>query len=1314
MTRHILLIACLATTLNGPGVLKVRAVNGQPQRPDAIPAFADLLAQPVKLKPELEGVHPRVFVTTAEIAALRARARTSHKDQWQKVLASLPAMKGDPPPSPGPQERRSQNNVAFAIAGASLAAVVEQNPKFLAAAKKWTLAAIDYEPWGYTYNKPNVDLAAGHLLYAIGWAYDLLYHEFTAAERARIRTSLERHASLVYDYFAPARNKRFNFTQNHDFIPTSGLAVTALALLGESPDAPKWAALARAHHHRAGQLLSPDGYYYEGMEYWIFSAPWLVHFLDAWEHTTGENLWDRDLFRNWKFYLAHVLLPDGQSVFDFGDIWEGSLTRAKGGEEYGRVYPDGRLQSNFNLMYRVAARLRDPQSQAIAERYAAFGHSNLEEYWTLIWRDPAQTAGAMTTIPLSHHFEDSGVVFARTSWNADATAFAFKCGPPEGHRVSALLPQIPEWRLSSGHAHPDANSFIIWADGRYLTGDTGYAGLPSARHHNTVTVGGVGQGIEGEQDVWSGMDARTVDATQLSAVSLGGSRVRLVGEAASSYHPKAGVKRFTRTFTFQAPNRFAVSDIIETAAPQTVEWFLHSDRPIAKQGNRYRLGGNDVSLDVVVTTPPTTDERVGPTFVTAPGDPGSIEQGRKDQRGYELVVRTPAATETRIDATLVVTKQARASPKPQASSPTPQAPSPFAALLEQPLPLKPGYGGHPRLFFDRQGLDALREKANRHPAEWQAFVKQSWALNSQPPGPVVDERGLHYRVGLALPEAAFAFAVDRSPAHLARARSWIDAVLGYEPWGYTFSKPNEDIPAGFLLYGLTFAYDLLASDLSPAERARIEAKIVEKTRRLFESYKPAPKKRYSFSQNHTFINAAAIGFAGLVLGGDAPSSRLATGEARVWIAFARAIFDSVVRTYSPDGYYYEGYHYFEFSVPWIVHFLDAMEQATGEDWYSRIRFDLAKHYVAHSLVPTSTADKPGLFFDFGDAGRGAADRLRGEQELLGAHNILYRFAARYHDPLSSTVAEWVRTSMNLPWREPLWTFVWRDPDMTARTMDNLPRFHHFENADVVFSRTSWNPDAVAFAFRCGPPEGHHAADLLRRLPEWRLSTGHAHPDAGSFIIIANGRYLTGDTGYTGVKMTADHNTLLIDGRGQENDGRHEVFRDLPYDRLTKIRVISATVNDGIVEIVADGTAAYPADLGLKSWTRTFRFDGRSAFVVRDDIRTTQPRKASVLLHVDRELIRRDDRTYLTSVDGTTLEVRTTPLAASIEPHIVVTQGRPGSVEQGEREQRGQRLTLTTAPQVESRIEMTLRVTASPRPVTEFPSLFAQLRFRKGV
>jgi hypothetical protein len=642
-------VTCLGGTAAGSAERNERST-------DEVPRFADLLARPVVLKPDLVGVHPRVFVTAAGLDALRERARTTHREDWQKVLSALPALAGDPPPAPGPQARRSQNNVAHAITGVSLAWAVERRPELLAAAKKWTLAAIDYEPWGYTYSKPNIDLAAGHLLYAIGWAYDLLYAELTQAERARIRASLERHAALVHEHFTPsAKRARFEFTQNHNFIPTAGLGVAALALLGESPEAGKWAATAYAHHHRANQLLSPDGYYYEGIEYWIFSTPWLVHFADAWEHATGESLWELGPYRNWKHYIAHIVLPNGQDAFDFGDAWEGPLTRERRGEEIGRLYPGGTLQSNANLLYRVAARLRDPEAQAVADRDHALGHTSLEEHWTLLWRDASLTAAPMARLPLAHRFEDSGVVFFRSSWNEDALAFAFKAGPPEGHRAARLLAQVPEWRQSTGHAHPDAGSFIVWAKGRLIVGDTGYAGRPQAKHHNTVTVGGFGQGLEKEHDAWEGMDRTALGTIRIEEATLGPSSVRVAAEIAAAYPPAAGLTSFRREFSFTAPGRFEVRDRLQTAEDRRFEWYLHADRPFEVDGLGFRDARAAPSFAGRVTSPQGARLRTGPTILTAPGRPGSIEQGRPDQRGFELVVEpgTPGRA-TEIDVVLDV------------------------------------------------------------------------------------------------------------------------------------------------------------------------------------------------------------------------------------------------------------------------------------------------------------------------------------------------------------------------------------------------------------------------------------------------------------------------------------------------------------------------------------------------------------------------------------------------------------------------------------------------------------------------------------
>jgi hypothetical protein len=303
----------------------------------------------------------------------------------------------------------------------------------------------------------------------------------------------------------------------------------------------------------------------------------------------------------------------------------------------------------------VAARFQDPQAQAVAARCAAFGHTNQEEWWTLLWRDAGLRPAPMSEMPRAHHFEDSGVAFYRTSWDASATAFALKAGPPEGHRVTRLLAGVPEWRLSSGHAHPDAGSFIIWAGGRYLTGDTGYAGQPQARHHNTITIGGQGQGDEGDHDVWRSMDQAALDAIRITALRVDGAAVRIEAEAAGAYLPASGLTRFHRTLRFDGTGRFSVEDEIATGAARPIQWFLHSDVPVQEAAGGFLLGGSSPSLSARFTAPPGTTTVVEKTRLTAPGRPGSITEGPEEQRGWHVKLETPAATATTIRADLTVT-----------------------------------------------------------------------------------------------------------------------------------------------------------------------------------------------------------------------------------------------------------------------------------------------------------------------------------------------------------------------------------------------------------------------------------------------------------------------------------------------------------------------------------------------------------------------------------------------------------------------------------------------------------------------------------
>jgi hypothetical protein len=604
------------------------------------------------LRPELLGVHPRVYVTDKELAELRERARTSHRDLWQRAIENVRALRADPPAPPA-EKRRQQNDVGIAIAEAAFIYKIEGDKKYLDAARKYMDAAVSYDIWGYASNKPNVDLAAGHLLYGLGWGYDLLYHDLTEQERTRYRDKLIKQARLMAEYFRPKPGRTFAYSQNHTFIPLAGLGVAAYALYDETLEAPGWASLTRAFYDRVLATYSQDGYYYEGFEYWIFSTPWLVHYLDAQAHATGEDLYDRPGFRFMHQYVAHSMLPTGNYVFDFGDIFEGPLTRAGRGEDYKRTHPQGHFNTNYNLLYRLAQRFQSGEAQGVAQWLKRFDQVNAEDFWSLVWYDAKLKPVPVEQQPAWHYFPDHDVFYWRSDWSRQATAFAFKCGPPEGHHTEALLQKFPDWRLSSGHAHPDANSFIIFARGQYLTGDAGYAGLPMTEHHNTLLVNGKGQAKEGAgHDVFAEVPYELLNRIRIGEVKVEKDRIMVRGDATAAYSPDLGVKKFVREFVYQPGSGFTVSDDVETTRPAVLTFVLHADDHIEKgQGSLFSITAGRVKLLIDPTLDAPVEQAlqsikaaIETNNVTAPGPPGAVDKGERQDRGQKLLLSTAVPT----------------------------------------------------------------------------------------------------------------------------------------------------------------------------------------------------------------------------------------------------------------------------------------------------------------------------------------------------------------------------------------------------------------------------------------------------------------------------------------------------------------------------------------------------------------------------------------------------------------------------------------------------------------------------------------------
>lgn len=634
----------LLLTLNSAVFLaEAQTSAGKKAEVNSIINFSELLKRPVNLRPELKNVHPRLFFTAADLPEMRERAKGVDRDLWQAVLKDLKTLKRDAPDpkdedlyKSGLDKRKkgsiSQYEFAFQIAQTSYVYAIEQDEKYLEAAKKWTLAACEMPLWGYTYNKPNVDLPPAHLLYAIAFAYDVLHDKLTKDERETIKNKLVRQARLMYDYFKYKDKKRYTYTQNHTWIPMAGLAIAAYALMDETEEAKDWARLSRAVFDRTMFAFGTDGFFYESFHYFGFAFRWMIRYFDAHQHATGENLYVpmKPKFERMKYFVMHSILPDRENVFDFADVGDGSLNRNKQSKRES-------LYGEYDILYRFAGVYQDAEAQTVAEFVRTeTGFDTREPMWAFINHDANLKAVPLANVPTYVYFDDNDTVFWRSDWSKNATAFAFRCAPPEGHYAARLAAKISDWRENTGHAHPDANSFIIFAHGKYLTGDTGYLGIKNTDDHNTVLVNNRGQAKDGVYEMFKEVPNERLDKIRIAETFGNKDFFYAKGEAASGYYEDLGLKKFDRHFLYVAPDYFVVWDELETEKPSEFSFLLNADREIKLNGNVADLINETATLRVIRVAPNQVNSKVVPQTIQARGLPGSVDKGDAEQRGVQL------------------------------------------------------------------------------------------------------------------------------------------------------------------------------------------------------------------------------------------------------------------------------------------------------------------------------------------------------------------------------------------------------------------------------------------------------------------------------------------------------------------------------------------------------------------------------------------------------------------------------------------------------------------------------------------------------
>jgi len=548
---------------------------------------------------QVQGVHPRLFLTRHRLAELRRAIRTTHAALWQEVqrLADQAVRSGPPKYRRNDgwsgEEQLWERGVGNTMPVLAMAYLLSGDQKYLKATRQWALASCHYPTWGLG-RLDGMDLAAGHQLFGLAVVYDWCFDALDQATRTTIRRTLHRRANAMFE--AAAQGKLWwthAYLQNHMWVDCCGLAAAGFALFDEDPDALLWIGFAKNRFQRTMDSLGPDGASHEGVGYWEYGAEYMAKFLWLARDLLGIDFFDRPWWRHTARYALYLSLPRAawtrkNCIVDLADC-----------PRYHWYGPD-------HILRLLAREYRDGVAQWLAQQVdEAHVEAPSAPWLNLIWYDPTVPPIPPTRLPTLHHFSDLGIVSARSDWSGHESLVVFKCGPFIGHKAMHEFSRDP----GGGHVHPDANHFVIFAEGEWLIRDDGYRPKWTGQH-NTLLIDGVGQ--IGEGRMWfAGQKALAAQACpKILQVRSTAQMDWMVGDATSAYPRKLGLRRFVRQLLFVKPDVLIVADEVEVDRPRQLELRFHPESSkVRKEGHAWIVEGRRSVLRLDELTPDGVEAR---------------------------------------------------------------------------------------------------------------------------------------------------------------------------------------------------------------------------------------------------------------------------------------------------------------------------------------------------------------------------------------------------------------------------------------------------------------------------------------------------------------------------------------------------------------------------------------------------------------------------------------------------------------------------------------------------------------------------------
>jgi hypothetical protein len=138
--------------------------------------------------------------------------------------------------------------------------------------------------------------------------------------------------------------------------------------------------------------------------------------------------------------------------------------------------------------------------------------------------------------------------------------------------------------------------------------------------------------------------------------------------------------------------------------------------------------------------------------------------------------------------------------------------------------------------------------------------------------------------------------------------------------------------------------------------------------------------------------------------------------------------------------------------------------------------------------------------------------------------------------------------------------------------------------------------------------------------------------------------------------------------------------------MNRARIIRAQLRRDGFEMEGEGAGVYDSSLGLKRYLRRITMNESGKIEVNDTVESTSPHIFAEVLHSDAKIDSIGEQRYQTNISDVSLHIHLLSPAdavSKVEQNIVMGPGKPGSVDKGSLEPRGERLLVSTTQKVMS-------------------------------